>query len=340
MPARVLLVKLSSLGDIVHALPVACSLRASLPGARLAWVVERKWLPLVTHHPDLDEVFAIDSLALRQTPRPWGAFGNEIAMLRAFHPDWALDLQGTVKSAVITRLSGAGERFGFAHPARRERWAGLAYTQRVRPAAVHKVDQMLDLAAAAVGPSFERVLRFPFPIPDAAQRDADDWIASNRLGPFAFLSPGGGWAGKRWPSARYARLAELLEAEYGLAAVLNRGPGEEHMEEAYRRASTIRARLFSGDVYHMAALLKRARVVIGADTGPLQLAAALAVPTVALFGPTDPARNGPYSPLSRVVRHAGETTYSRGASYAPAMLAITPEEVAAACGALLGELAR
>ncbi len=302
--------------------------------------MEKKWLPLVEHHPALDEVFTIDSLALRRRPRPWGELRSDIAKLRAFHPDWALDLQGTVKSATITRLSGASRRIGFARPARRELLASLGCTEHVRPGSVHVVEQMLELAAAAVGPSFQTVVQFPFPIPAEAQQAADVWIANNHLGEFAFLSPGGGWTSKRWPSARYAKLAELLDQRYGLTAVLNRGPGEEQMEQAYRHANTMRARLFSGDVVHLGAMLCRARVVVGGDTGPLQLAAALGAPTVALFGPTDPARNGPYSSRCSVLRRTESTTYQRNSTYSEAMLAIQPGEVADACGALLGEVAR
>jgi len=328
-----LIVKLSSLGDIVHAWPVAASLRASFPQARIAWLVEQKWRPLVERHPDLDQVFTLDTFALRRRPRRWDTLRSDLARMRAFHPEWCLDLQGTFKSAVATRLSGAPFRAGFSADARRERGCGFAYSVTVRPRSTHVVDQMLELAAAC-GP-LQRVLSFAFPIPDAVQQAVDAWIADNHIGAFAFYSPGGGWAAKRWPSERFGRLADLLEQRFGLAAVLNRGPGERHLDDAYRRANAIRARLFSGDVEHLGAVLKRARLVIGGDTGPLQLAAALQTPTVALFGPTDPARNGPYSPRSMVLRKTDATTYQRGDTYSPAMLAITPEEVAEACGQLL-----
>jgi lipopolysaccharide heptosyltransferase I len=332
-PLRILIVKLSSLGDIVHALPAAATLRANLPQARLAWVVERKWLPLVAGHPALDEVFTVDTGALRRRPRSWDAWRDDLARLRAFHPDCAFDLQGTLKSAWITHRSGAPERWGFARAALRERWAGLAYNHRVQPHSVHIVDQMLDVVTALTPNSAQRVLEFPVPVPPAVQQEVDAWLADNALRDFAFFSPGGGWASKRWPSERYGRLAEILEQSYGLAAVLNRGPGDK--DDAYRRANAIRARLFSGDVEHLAAVLKRARLAVGGDTGPLQLAAALGVPTVALFGPTDPARNGPYSPLCRVIRKTTFTTYQRSSTYSPAMMAIQPEEVAAVCGELL-----
>ena len=333
---RILIVKLSSLGDVVHALPVPVSLRATFPKARLAWVIEKKWLPLVARHPDLDAVYTVDSLGLRQKPHRWSGLWTDLRQVQEFGPDCALDLQGTVKSAVVCRRSGAAVRIGFAGQALRERMASFAYNRHVRPQAEHVVDQMLGLAAAVdPGTPFRYERRFPFAIPAAVQSEVDQWIRENRIGPFAFFSPGGGWASKRWPSERYAALAENLEREFGLSAVLNRGPDERYIDDTYRRASMIRARIFSGDVEHLGAVLRRARLVVGGDTGPLQLAAALNLPTVALFGPTDPARNGPYSDQCLVIRKPTKTTYHRSSTYSPSMLAITPEEVAAACGQLL-----
>ena len=335
-PQRVLIIKLSSLGDVIHALPVPCSLRATLPGAHIGWVIEEKWRPVIARHPDLDEVLTLDTHAARRRPHQLSGLRDAMRAVRAFNPDCVLDLQGTLKSAVVTAFSGAPVRIGYSRAALRERGAGFAYTHQVLPRAAHVVEQMLELAATvAPGVPFQRELRFPFPISPEVQRAADDWIASNHIGPFAFFSPGGGWMSKRWPSDRYAALAEILRRDHGLVAVLNRGPDEKEMDDAYRRASQIRARLFSGDVEHLGAILTRARLVVGGDTGPLQLAAALDLPTVALFGPTDPARNGPYSPHCRVIRKATVTTYRRGASYSPAMLAIRPEEVAEVCGEIL-----
>jgi lipopolysaccharide heptosyltransferase I len=339
-PHRILIVKLSSLGDIVHALPVPVSLRATFPGARIAWAVEKKWMPAIARHPDVDEIIPVDTLGARRRPSRWAELRQDVRAVRAFGADYALDLQGTIKSAVITARSGAPHRVGYARAACREPLARFAYTRHVRPHARHVVEQMLELAAAlaaAMDPQvpFQRKLEFPFPVPAAVQREVDNWIAENQLGEFAFFSPGGGWASKRWPSDQYASLAEMLERAHGLRVVLNRGPDERDMDDAYRRANEIRARLFSGDVEHLAAILRRARLAVGGDTGPLQLAAALAVPTVALFGPTDPKRNGPYSELCTVIRKTTQTTYRRGNAYSAAMLAIKPEEVAAACGELL-----
>jgi lipopolysaccharide heptosyltransferase I len=345
MAERILIVKLSSMGDVVHALPVPVTLRASFPSARIAWLIESRWLPLVQRHPAVDEVFAIDTFKARQNPRSFPELIESIRKVRAFKPDWAVDLQGAVKSAVLGRLSGAPRRLGFARPVIREPLAGIFYNRRVRPQSIHVVEQMLDLLSG-IGP-ITRVIDFPFPVPDKAREAAQAWLLQNRVGPFVFFSPGGGWASKRWPSNRYAALAEALERDYGLAAVLNLGPADHELDDAFRRARTIRARLFSGDLMNLAAMLLNAELVVGGDTGPLHLAAALGTPTVALYGPTDPGRNGPYSKRAVVLRktdalgdaaqpgktHSG--SYERSNRFSPAMLAITVEEVAQTCGQLL-----
>ncbi len=329
---RILIVKLSSLGDIIHALPAPCSLRATFPGARIAWVVEKKWLPLIERHPDLDEVFTVDSFRLRGAWHTYPEFFADVKKLRGFKPDWALDLQGTVKSAVLTLLSGAPMRAGFARPAAREGLTTFFYNHPVMPQSAHVVEQIQDVLDA-VGP-LHRDLRFPFPIPESERRDVDAWLRQNGIGKFVFISPGGGWASKRWPSQRYGELAERLEQQYGTVAVINRGPGEDELDRAFRRANVIRARLFSGGVLRLAAILERASLVIGGDTGPLHLGAVLGVPVVALFGPTDPVRNGPWSSKAIVLRKESGTTYKRGNHYSPGMLAISVSEVLEACGRL------
>lgn len=330
---RILIVKLSSLGDIVHALPAPCSLRATFPQGRIAWVVEKKWLPLVEHHPDLDEVFTVDSFRLRGALHTYPEFFADVKKLRAFRPDWAIDLQGTVKSAVLTRLTGAPMRAGFAQPAVRESLTTFFYNHPVTPQSAHITEQMQDVLEA-VGP-LHRNMRFPFPIPEAERQDVDEWLRQNGIGQFVFISPGGGWASKRWPSQRYGELAEKLEQRYGLVAVMNRGPGEKELDQAFRRSNVIRARLFSGGVLRLAAMLERASLAIGGDTGPLHLGAILGTPVIALFGPTDPARNGPWSQRAIVLRKETEITYRRGNHYSPGMLAISVDEVLEACGRLL-----
>jgi lipopolysaccharide heptosyltransferase I len=334
------------MGDVIHALPAPGVVRSSVPGARIAWLIERRWLSLIERHPDVDEVFTVDTFGIREEVRNFPDLVRSIHALRGFHADWCVDLQGTVKSAALAWLSGAPRRVGFSREVIREPLAGIFYKQRIRPHSTHIVDQMLDLLEP-IG-ALRRQVSFPFPIPESARNAAQAWLLQNRVGPFVFFSPGGGWRSKRWPSERYAELAQRLETDYGLAAVLNLGPADKDLNDTFRRATTIRARLFSGDVLNLGAMLANAELVVGGDTGPLHLAAALETPVVALYGPTDPARNGPYSQRAIVIRKTSETpgvasgeagaragSYERSNRYSPAMLAITVEEVAEACGRLL-----
>ncbi|MGH9536267.1 MAG: glycosyltransferase family 9 protein, partial [Terriglobales bacterium] len=287
-------------------------------------------------HPDLDAVFTVDSFRLRAAPGTWPEFRADIKKIRAFGATWAVDLQGTLKSALVARLAGAKYRLGLARAAERERGAHWFYNRHAVPRSTHVVDQLLDVAAAASpNTPLERLRQFPFPIPETAQQDTYRWLQENHVGPFVFLSPGGGWASKRWPTERFAELAGRLHRDYGLAAVLNRGPGERALDEAFRRATAIRARIFSGDAAHLAAMLTQARLAVGGDTGPLHLAAALGTPVVALFGPTDPLRNGPFSSRVIVLHKPHLASYRRSQRYSPNMLAISVEEAAAACGELL-----
>jgi len=336
MDPRILIVKLSSMGDIIHALPVPTSLRATFPKARLAWVVEKRWESLIANHPDLDEVLTVDRFRTRKRWHTLPELYRELRQVRRFRADWALDVQGTLKSAAVTLVSGAPHRVGFSARVIRESGGSLAYHHRIDPRSFHIVDQMLDVAEA-IAP-LQRRHEFAFPISDAVHAEIAAWLDSLQIKNFVFLSPGGGWAAKRWPSHRYAQLAQRLEQELGFVAILNRGPGETALETAFQQANAIRARLFSGDVPHLAALLSRARLVVGGDTGPLHLAAVMGRPVVALYGPTDPIRNGPYSAISKVLRRHGETTYRRSNRHSSSMLALTVDEVLQACRDLLRSL--
>lgn len=317
MPQRLLILKLSSLGDIVHALPVAASLRAARPQDRIAWAVGERWLPLVERHPALDQVIPL-------TGANWRA-------VRAFRPDIALDLQGNFKSSLLARLSGAHQRLGLDRPWLREPAAGWFYTRRVRPSAQHITGQLLDLAAA-LGAAPRR-LEFSLPVPDEISREIDDWLDRHAARPFVFLLPGGGWESKLWPAQRFCELAQNLRRELGLVPVVNHSPRDPVF-------TAMDAVIFNGGLLHLAALLQRASLVVGGDTGPLHLAAALGSPVVGLFGPTDPVRNGPCGPHTRVLYKGPHLAslngrYARGRATSPELLAIEVGEVSAACAALL-----
>jgi heptosyltransferase-1 len=212
------------------------------------------------------------------------------------------------------------------------------YTQHVVPTAAHIVDQNLELARAAGAQPGE--VKFPLVIPPEAERAVDPLLATQGMKDFFLLSPGGGWRAKCWPPERYGELHRALAERWGIRGVVNYGPGEEALADAVRDAAgdpePLRAKLQLGQFL---ALVRRARFAVSGDSGPLHVAVALGTPVVGLYGPTDPARNGPYSRADVVVRNAGpgETTYRRSDDYAPSMLSITVEQVLAAVERRMGQ---
>lgn len=322
-----LVVRLGSLGDLVHTLPAVAALRSSFPEARLDWVVERKWSPLLDLVVGVNEVIPLD--------RTSKGFIACTRRLRKAQYGCAIDFQGLYKSAVLAWLSGASRRIGFDGSTAREPGAAWLYTDRVRPAGRHVAERNVNLAERA-GAKAETALRFPLRVPEEEKRRMQDGLAAAGVTSYFVASPGGGWKSKCWPPERYGALCAELWRKYGLRAVVNAGPGEESLAAAVVAAATPVATtaapvVLRPSLKELAALLAGAKLVVGADTGPLHLAAALGTPVVALFGPTDPARNGP-RPGGVVVRNAGAeaTTYKRGDVYSPAMLSLTVDQVSAA----------
>jgi lipopolysaccharide heptosyltransferase I len=333
---RILIVRLGSLGDIVHTLPAARALRAAFPDAQLDWIVERRWAPLLQGNPDLNRVIAFDRGSI-------GGWLSAARALRAASPSVAIDFQGLYKSAALARISGAPRRFGFGARSARESGAAMAYTHAVEPAGAHVIEHNLWLArAAGAKPVALADAEFPLAIPRAAEERMEMQLAASGVTQFFVLNVGGGWGSKCWPAERFGHLHRLLLERHvskGWRGVVNFGPGERKLAEAVRLvAGEPEPLLLSPDLPQLLALLKRARFVVGADTGPLHLAVALGTPVVGLFGPTDPARNGPCRAADIVVRNAAadETTYKRGRSPAPSMLSISVEQVVAAVERRLG----
>jgi len=297
------------MGDIIHALPGAASLKHSFPGARVTWLVEPQWRPLLEGNGFVDRIVVFH----RDAPRSWQSTKDE---LRAEHYDLAVDFQGLVKSALIAHLARPERIAGFGSGVVRERLAGLFYSTRVKSSSVHVVDQALDLAAGAGASNLVRV----FPLPAGAPE--------SRLPgtPFVLASPLAGWASKQWPLEYYGRLAVLLREKLGLPLVLNGAPGTVPSVDGTFAHESGLAGLIDAT--------RRAAVVVGVDSGPLHLAAALNKSGVAIFGPTDPLRNGPYGGDFEVFRMPGApTTHRRGTMIAGSMRAIAPEQVFAALAA-------
>ena len=294
---KALLVRLSAIGDVVHTLPVLAALREH--GWDTAWLVEPLARPLLLGNPALGHL--VEAPAARAFTL--GGARRALREARRARADVALDLQGLWKSAGWARLSGARRVVGFARRWRREPASALLMSERVDPAPepVHVIDKNLALLRAL---GIEAVGRREFPLPalDAEAAEVDRRLAGEGLSEFAILNPGGGWKSKLWPAERFGAVARGLRAR-GLASLVTWGPGEDALADRVVSAAEGAAhRSFATTLREYVALARRARVVVAADTGPMHLAAAVGTPVVALFGPTDPARNGPFSPDDEVVR--------------------------------------
>ncbi len=328
--ARFLIVRMGSLGDLVHTLPAAGELRDSFPEASIDWLVDQHWRALLEGNPDINEVIPLDRTS-------WGVILTCVRKLRAARYTCALDFQSLYRSAILAFASGAPRRVGFDHRYARESGAALLYTQRVMPAGRHKVEHNMCLAES-VG-ARRGTPRFPV----VGSPEADAYIASklaeSGLSEFFVISAGGGWRSKCWPPERFGELHRELARHYAWRGVVSFSPAEKGLAEAVRRAAgEPEPVLLPMDLAQLTALLRRAKFAVGGDTGPLHLACAVGTPVVGLYGPTDPARNGPFSSSDIVVRNAKpeETSYRRGSEYSPAMLSITIEQVTNAIERRLG----
>ncbi len=303
---HILIVKLSSIGDVVHAMPAVAALRRAFPAARLTWAVERLAAPLLLGAPGLDEVVVLDT---RRWRRQWRArdthrqIADCLAKLRQSPVDVALDFQGLMKSAAVAWYSRARRRIGFATAALREKPGRFAYTEQVAVDRREHVIQTNLRLASALGAPLPETYEFLLPSLEAEQARVAAQVAAHGVdGAFALLNPGGGWVTKRWPPADFGRLADWLWAEQGLASVVSYGPGEEPLASAIRAAARIAPVVcFSTTLREYLALARQATVFIGGDTGPLHLAAAVGTPIVGLYGPTAAERNGPFSRHDKVV---------------------------------------
>lgn len=348
-----LVVRLSAMGDIIHTMPAVAALRSSFPDATLGWLIEERWAEVLctlryprsgrrsAERPLVDHVHTVNLSRWRRAPFSFDTLQQiaaGLSELRGVHYEAAVDFQGAVRSALLSRWSGACTIFGDAQP--RENAASMFYTRKVEASGAHVVEQALDLARAVIRESAPLRMardqpghRAEFP----TDADAERKIASFTAGmpAFAILNPGAGWGAKQWPAERYGAVAKQL-AEDGICSLINFGPGEEDLASAVEVASEGKARKISCSVTELTSLTRRATLLIGGDTGPMHLAAALKVPVVAIFGPTNPARNGPFGTRSIVLRSASSLTdHARHREPEQGLLEITPEEVVTAARKLL-----
>ena len=282
------------MGDVIHALPLAASARAA--GATVGWVVERAFAGVLQGNPNVDQIFVAETKAWRRRPFASETLAAMRALrdaLRKFAPDFAIDAQGLWKSAFLARAAGA-RVIGFARAERREALSALLCSLPVVPSPdrPHVVDRNLSLLAPAGVP-------IAAPAPDASYLAAlpspeADTFLSMQPRPFVLLHPGATRLEKAWGEERFAHLARAFIRETPIAPVVSWGPGDERRAERLRSLLPKRAPLPSLSFAGLARVIRASALFVAGDTGPLHLADALGTPTLALFGPTDPARNGPY----------------------------------------------
>ena len=345
---RLLIVRLSAMGDILHALPAVAALRETFPNATLGWVIEERWAELLCSpdtkscgprsagRPFVDAVHRANTRAWRHalfSGATWRAARASVQSLRVAHYDVAVDFQGAVRSAVLASLSGAREIYGFAQP--RENVASMFYTRQVQAAGTHVVHQNFSLAQAIARRELSSGVA-ELPRSEFAEKSIAAKLKKLPHASYAVLNPGAGWGAKQWPAERYGKVACKLAHETGLACLVNFGPGEEALARAVEEASQGEAKGISTNISELIALMRGAQLFIGGDTGPMHLAALLRVPVVAIFGPTDPARNGPFGARSIVLRsEISVTSHRRRSDPEEGILQITAEAVVRAAVQLL-----
>jgi heptosyltransferase-1 len=298
---RILILRTSALGDVVHALPVLTALRRHLPQARLGWVAEERVAPLLEGHPDLDTLIPVRLRAWRKRPFTGGTPGELAATvdaLRTFGADVALDLMGNFKAGFLAALSGAPRRIGAARRHRREPASALLVNEPVAALSAHAVDRNLEIAAALGLP------REPADFGGAKLFREGAELPPGLPERFALLHPGAGWRNKVYPAERWGEAARRLRERIGVPTLVAAAPGEEALAAAVETASGgAAAAVAAPSLASLAALTRHAFLFLGGDSGPTHLAHALGTPVLMLMGPTDPATNGPYGALERTLFH-------------------------------------
>jgi heptosyltransferase-1 len=355
---KILIVRLSALGDIVHALPVLSAIKHAHPDAQVDWLVEENYASILSIAAGLRRriiVRARKSFETADAVSFGGLLGYKNAAKFLWNQDYdaALDLQGLIKSAIWARASMATRIIGFDAPNLREPQAAFLYSETVTPghqairpsghqatrpsAGQHVIHKNLSiLSALQIKPG---AIEMPLTPHASADTTAAIDTAGGSLG-YIVLNPGAAWPNKRWPPERFGALAAALQDRTGLRSLVTWGPAEQELAMAVVNASDGSASLAPAtSVSDLGVLMREAALVVSGDTGPLHIAAAMGTPLVGLYGPTWPERNGPWDPNDVVISRASgcvchhKRQCLRGA---PCINEITLDEVVAASVRRLG----
>jgi heptosyltransferase I len=293
------------MGDIIHALPAVASLKQSFPDSPITWVVAEKWTALLEGNPFINRLLPFNRKSMASVTAVWRE-------LRALKPEIAVDFQGLLQSALVGRAARPDQFIGLDKSIVREKLAARFYTRQVNAQGPHRVERNLQLAEQA----------------GALSWTGHAWIPEGKpegdlpKGGFVLANPFAGWVSKQWPMENYEELARVLD-HAGLSLVVNVPPNREAEAKRFPRL-----KVHVSGIPGLIDATRRASAVVGVDSGPLHLAAALGKPGVAIYGPTDPAQNGPYKSRLTVLRADNvETTYQRDNEIHPSMLQITTNQV-------------
>jgi heptosyltransferase I len=303
---RILIVKLSAIGDCIHTLPAVASLKRAMPEAYIAWAAEPKASAILQGSPVIDELIEVDKRignpnqfrSARLTSLQTASHSpNQESLSQGF--DVAIDFQGLLKSGLVARASQAPRRMGFETPELREKFSRLFLTEQVQTSSIaHVIEKNLALARAVFNKSIASDATGDYEFPIAIAPEDEEYVNAtvlDRTSRFAILNPGGGWVTKLWAAKNFGAVADWLWENYQLTSLVTYGPGEEILaQQVAQNSRTEKAIPFSSTLKQFAVLARRAELFVGGDTGPLHLAAACRTPIVGLYGPTSPVRNGPF----------------------------------------------
>jgi len=298
---KILIVKLGAIGDIVHTLPALAAIRSAIPDADISWAVEKRSAEILRGNTMINRLIEVDTRSLRGRKVVEGLLRGiriQLRDLRRFKFDIALDFQGLLKSAAITKLSGAKIRFGFDKGSTREPASRIFLNRSAEiPAHTHVIRKNLVLAEHALGIAVPQD-HFEFPMVTGTEHKLESARIIDATGPnFAILNPAGGWVTKLWHAEKYGRLADMLWEEYGMTSLIATGPGESGLSDTViNNSRSGKAFVVQPSLKGFYELARAARVYVGGDTGPTHLAIAAGAPIVGIFGPTEWWRNG--SPVS------------------------------------------
>jgi len=324
---NILIVRVGAMGDVLHALPAVAALKRARPLWRVDWAVDPRWAPLLVDDergPVVDMVHLVPAKEWSKSPLSPATLRSVIGLrkeLRTEHYDLVVDMQGTLRSAVIGRLAGGHDFAGYSDP--RENLAAMLYKRKIARRGAHVVEQGAALLGEACGMELS-----PGAVEIPRAQWAEEWAETVVTRPMCVLAVAGGWGAKQWPAERYGALAIELK-RMGFDAVVNAPRKEDAIAERVVASSGGAARIVVCNVGGLISLMARTGLLVGGDTGPTHLAAAMGVPLVALFGPTSPERNGPWGPgAMRVLRDAASvTTYKRTAEPDAGLMKLSVETV-------------